>query len=683
MPPSHCPPPPPADEKPQPSADYVLALRASLDAADFAGTKIIVMDGGFDASEVALAQANASYRAAVHGAGLHYPCSNPQPEVEALGWDWWASEDQSRDPAWDIGGTYWGKILSQNYVVNNMTATISWSLIWSAYTNLVCNGAGLMRAHTPWSGNFEVSAPIWMSAHWTQFVQPGWRFLLVSGGGSGFLRDPANPAGAPAGTYVTLAPPGATDQVTIIAETLVNNDCIPRQYDSVQATFTLAGGFPGAGTQLQAWRTTRDAQFVRLADVPVGADGSFTVDLPVDSITTFSTVTGASKGGFPGTPIPPAAPWALPYVEDFATYPEDAMAKYFSDQGGSWAVRGGLLTMVAERDPGANAWAPNPDPLSQIGEETWGDYYVQADVTFNVTGPYTSTLTSSGGRMLAPLTTPPSLQREAVWRASQGLPAAAPLRTAAGASNTLQLAPCDSTDPAQSFLPTAAPGYLQNAVTGNCLEVNGCVTAVDLYQCVAGPSGSSCGAPAGTYPNLVWAYSPASGALASGMAGAPILSAFPNGTFAALPAGAAAAAAQAWDYNTSTGQLAGRGGFAAGQCLSVTPQQRYAKVCMRVGSFDGFTAAPIDALCLRVLASGRWEVVGPAGALLGSGQLPGAFAPTDLHRLRLGAAGPVLQAWVDGASVLQLQGVGSGVGNAALGCGWHTCQWHSFEVGPM
>ena len=338
----------------------MLALRASLDAAGFAGTKLIAMDGQFDGNEVSLAHSNASYAAAIHGAGLHYPCSAKHPEVEALGWDFWASEDYSRDPAWENGGTYWGKALSQNYVESNQTATISWSLIWSAYTNLVCNGAGLMRAHTPWSGNYEVSAPIWMSAQWTQFVAPGWRFLTVNGGGSGYIKDPARgPSARPAGTYVTLAPPSGAADVALIAETLVNDACIPRDYAPVTATFTLAGGFPAAGTVLQAWRTTREAYFVRIDDVPVGADGSFTVQLPIDSITTYSTVTGATHGAFPASPIPAPAPWALPYADDFSSYAEDAMARYFSDQGGSWAVRGGALTMVAERDPGANAWAPN------------------------------------------------------------------------------------------------------------------------------------------------------------------------------------------------------------------------------------------------------------------------------------------------------------------------------------
>lgn len=101
------------NERPQPSAEYLLGLRAAMDAAGFAGTQIIVMDGGFDASEVALAQANASYAAAVHGAGLHYPCDQPHPEVREVGWTFWSSEDYSRDPAWSNGATYWGKALSQ------------------------------------------------------------------------------------------------------------------------------------------------------------------------------------------------------------------------------------------------------------------------------------------------------------------------------------------------------------------------------------------------------------------------------------------------------------------------------------------------------------------------------------------------------------------------------------------
>jgi hypothetical protein len=126
------------------------------------------------------------------------------------------------------------------------------------------------------------------------------------------------------------------------------------------------------------------------------------------------------------------------------------------------------------------------------------------------------------------------------------------------------------------------------------------------------------------------------------MAAAPVLTALPNGTLLALPPGAGGAGAvQAWDY-VNASAIRARDGAAAGQCLSTAPTQRYAKVCLRIAQFDGFTAAPIEATCLRVLAKGSWEVVGPAGQLLGSGALPAPFAPQDPHVLRLGASGPYI-----------------------------------------
>ena len=64
-------------------SEYVVALRQALDAAQLQGTQVIVMDGGFDADEVATATANATYAAAVYGSGQHYPCSRPHPEVSA------------------------------------------------------------------------------------------------------------------------------------------------------------------------------------------------------------------------------------------------------------------------------------------------------------------------------------------------------------------------------------------------------------------------------------------------------------------------------------------------------------------------------------------------------------------------------------------------------------------------
>lgn len=507
--------------------------------------------------------------------------------------------------------------------------------------------------------------------------------MTVNGGGSGFLRDPTAPPGSkPSGTYVTLAPPDSSSQIAIIAETLINDACVARSNAAVNATFTLTGGFPQAGTVLQAWRTTRDSFFTRLQDVVVGPGGTFSALLPIDSITTFSSVSGATHGSFPGSPIPAAEPWALPYADDFSAYPEDAMARYFSDQGGSWAVRGGGLVMVAQGDPGGNAWAPNPDPLTQIGDEGWVDYYIQATVEFNTTGPYPPPLPPAAAppRPTAQLSSPPR-ERERVWRAAQGLPERA--AAAADDAPAFSLQPCDATDPSQAFHFDAAPGYLRNEKSGNCLDVNGCGVLVDLYQCVSGPSGSSCGAPAGSYPNLQWTYSPGSGAVTSGMAGSPLLTIFPaNASTFALPAGAAGGI-QAWDYNASSGSLSPRGVAPPAQCLSTPPTQHYAKVCIRVATFDGFTAAPITAICLQVFAKGTWQLVGPGGTVLGAGALPPPFAPSDPHTLRLGGSGDTVEGWVDGVSVVQVGNVSTAAGNAALGTGWHASRWSDFSLGAL
>lgn len=77
------------------------------------------MDNAYlNTAEVALAQANASFAAAVGVAGLHDPCSyayTPFPTVRELGWDLWASEDFSRDvSAWQDSQNYWMKALSQH-----------------------------------------------------------------------------------------------------------------------------------------------------------------------------------------------------------------------------------------------------------------------------------------------------------------------------------------------------------------------------------------------------------------------------------------------------------------------------------------------------------------------------------------------------------------------------------------
>ena len=46
---------------------------------------------------------------------------------------------------------------------------------------MVYGGKGLLVANTPWSGTWYTPDAVWMVAHTTQFVQPGWRFASKAG----------------------------------------------------------------------------------------------------------------------------------------------------------------------------------------------------------------------------------------------------------------------------------------------------------------------------------------------------------------------------------------------------------------------------------------------------------------------------------------------------------------------
>lgn len=339
-------------------------------------------------------------------------------------------------------------------------------------------------------------------------------------------------------------------------------------------------------------------------------------------------------------------------------------------------------------DPGANAWAPNPDPLTIIGDPSWTDYVVAADVVFSKQQPAASPAASSRRPMAPPQQQrrrTPALERAEQWRRHH--PAASGPAAPADPVPSSMMLPCDSTDPAQSFswgLP--APGYVANTnpttLSQLCLNVGGCA-AWDMmfYECVDDPTQSSCGAPAGQYPNLVWNLSTSPGPLTSAEFGAGwSLTLMPNATLQMLPLGQPGGSPnQTWAYNSTTGALSVP---AAGLCLSTTPLHTYAIVCGRITTFDGFTANDaIGGYCLSVSDKGTWELT--AGAVtLASGALPPVppFDPETPHRLALAMAGPVVAAAIDGAELASVVDATFATGNAAVGSGWHTAAFRNFSV---
>ncbi|MGA2072110.1 MAG: galactosylceramidase [Terriglobia bacterium] len=275
----------------------------------------------------------------------------------------WSSEDQPFDETgvilerdWKPGARIWAKVLNTNYIDGKVTKTETWSPVTSYYDNLAAPNSGLMYANTPWSGYYNVQSAIWVTAHTTQFAQPGWQYLDSA---CGYLKGQ--------GSYVTLKAPASNDY-SVIVETI---DATEPQ----EVAFSVAGGL-STGT-LHVWQTNASKSFEKLSDITL-QNGSFSITLEPDSIYSLTTTTGQGKG----TATPPAqASFPFPYSDDFKSTPLGKTPKYLADQDGAFEVApctgrpSQCLRQVVRQRP--IAWGGiSPDPLTFLGSADWTDYEV-------------------------------------------------------------------------------------------------------------------------------------------------------------------------------------------------------------------------------------------------------------------------------------------------------------------
>jgi galactosylceramidase len=165
-------------------------------------------------------------------------------------------------------------------------------------------------------------------------------------------------------------------------------------------TFKLASGLRSL-RPLCVWRTTRDEQFVRQADVTPAPDGTLALTLEAEAIYSLSTTRGQQKGTF--ADVPKDKPFPFPYFENFDHYADASqwgyLPHYTADICGVFEIadrprsRGGNgAGSGAGDDPGggkclrqvvrrkAQSWAPEWMPYTVIGDANWADYEVSADL---------------------------------------------------------------------------------------------------------------------------------------------------------------------------------------------------------------------------------------------------------------------------------------------------------------
>uniref|UniRef100_A0A8C8SBZ6 Galactocerebrosidase n=1 Tax=Pelusios castaneus TaxID=367368 RepID=A0A8C8SBZ6_9SAUR len=292
--------------------------------------------------------------------GAHYPGTQTVHNALATRKKLWASEDYSTFN--DEGGAgCWARILNQNYVNGNMTSTIAWNLVASYYEDLPFGRCGLMTAQEPWSGSYVVESPIWITAHTTQFTQPGWHYLQMDG----HLEQ--------GGSYVALT--DGLGNLTIIIETMTSghSTCIrppllPFIVSPQKATFYLKGSFV--------------SKYLLCVH-----DGVFSLYLDVDEVYTLTTLITGRKGAYPDSPQ--SKPFPSNYKDDFnIRNPPFSEAPNFADQTGVFEY------FVNTSDPGDHiftlrqvvlqrpiTWASDADQtISIIGDFKWVNVTITCDV---------------------------------------------------------------------------------------------------------------------------------------------------------------------------------------------------------------------------------------------------------------------------------------------------------------
>ena len=410
---------------------YLKLLRRRLNVAGHKAVKLVAGDvHTWDpASKVAT---DAELRSSLYALCRHYPSTLSDRDADESGMPLWSSEDYAADNSAD-GGRCAARIINQNFVHGNMSATIMWNLLSAYYGWLQWSNDGLMLARTPWSGAYTVRPPIWAMAHTEQFVSVGARLLpqTVPGGsvadnatcGSGYLRhggtfvsywEVPSPASGDGGRAVNAA------NLTIVIEKIapkqsgcgfsstplysVHDENVEFQIDA--NTLNELGATASAPLTLALWRSNFSAvddhgsYFNQEADVTVSADGRFSVDVGVDAVITLSTRRGQRKGtNLAPAPPPSESRFPLMFAESFDGLPIGHEAPLLAQMSGAFEVvqsadtsRGRVLAQTGVGYP--VIWLRNDVlPYTQVGDAQWSA--VNATVELAIPSPSRHTVSDA------------------------------------------------------------------------------------------------------------------------------------------------------------------------------------------------------------------------------------------------------------------------------------------------
>lgn len=347
------------------SRDWTVnTLRPGLDREGFSAIKLVADDSdhGWDIAEHA--SADPELFDAVHAYAIHYR-QDSTDTARNSGKPLWLSEDlASFRHSFSKGALNIAKRIIDMYVIGKMTKYEIHPLIEAEYENTPFNYKGILVATWPWSGHYKIDPGLWIIAHYTQFIKPGWIYL----------DDGCEQTAA--GGYVTLKDPNTND----ISMVIVNNGSESERY-----SFEFAEGML-TDRQLYVWRTNETEHFHMLDMIQLKGE-SFEIVVEPYSIYSVTTSTGQYKGSSE-LKITSSTTFSLPYADDFTTGAISSNPLYTSVQGGAFEMYNDedgngiyLRQQLIEAEiPIDWTYRRTPEPYALIGSLEWVNYKASVNV---------------------------------------------------------------------------------------------------------------------------------------------------------------------------------------------------------------------------------------------------------------------------------------------------------------
>ena len=344
-------------------------------AAKYPGIKIVGDDSDWQVADaIAL---DPAFAKAVDVVGVHYSChggdggdANSCHSTQnglATSKPLWDSENGSQDDNTGAGALI--RAITRGYIDARMTALLNWPLIASVTSNLPYPTVGLMVAGEPWSGNYSVGKSLWVTAHITQFTEPGWQFL---DGASGYIGEDSRQ-----GSYISLRSPTGDDWSTVAETTTAT--------EPFAGLFRLSANL--AQKPIHVWASNLNStagadEFDKMADLKPDKSGNLQFTFQPGFVYTFTS--RESDVGKSTATAPQAGLLRLPYLDNFDGYTVGQEARYACDMQGSFEVQsctagrsGKCLQQMAAMKP--IEWQDDSDAFTLLGDPSWKDYSISVD----------------------------------------------------------------------------------------------------------------------------------------------------------------------------------------------------------------------------------------------------------------------------------------------------------------